>query len=201
MKMVKKTLIAMALVAFLASTAPAAIEVYYFGPMSGGPNDKESGVKSDGEQKVYWPYEWKELRICAISLRMNIGMYVDVKDCKDRKIILDQVECGDIDQPDNEFPCYYGCTNIDVRANFDVKLNTELEESSGIIDKWDDHFPDGDVVAGDGNYHTVKVCIKTWRTRLYKSNGTFGTEKTIGTVYLTAKPDMAPAWSVYEEYP
>jgi hypothetical protein len=201
MKMVKKTLIAMALVAFLASTAPAAIEVYYFGPMSGGPLDKESGVKSDGESKVYWPYEWKELTICEISLRMNIGMYVDVKDCKDRKIILDQVECGDIEKADNEFPCYYGCTNVDIRANFDVKLNTDLVLNNEIIDKWDDHFPDGDVVVGDGNYHTVKVCIKTWRTRLYKSNGTFGTEKTIGKVLLTAKPDMAPGWSVYQNYP
>jgi hypothetical protein len=201
MKMVKKTLIAIALVAFLASTAPADITVYYFGPIKGGWLDHESGVKSDGNKKVYWPYEWKELPICAIDLKMEIGMYVDVKNCKtDKKIVLHQVDCtesgfGEV-RPDEEFPCYAGCEDIQVRANFDVKINTDIPDKDdyGVIDKWSDYFPDGDVIPGDGSYHKIDVCIKTWKTKIYK--GTVGSEVKIGTLMITAKPDMDPAWSV-----
>lgn len=199
MKMVKKTLIAIALVAFLASTAPADITVYYFGPVSGGDLNNESGVKSDGNKKVYWPYKWEELPICAIQLKMELGMYVDVKDCKsDKKLILHQVDCTDsgIGRSANEFPCHYGCTNIEVRANFDVKINTDIPDKDdyGVINKWDDVFPDGDVIDGDGNYHKIAVCIKTWKSRLHK--GTPGSEVKVGTLIITAKPDMDPAWSV-----
>jgi hypothetical protein len=191
MKMVKKTLIAIALVAFLASTAPADIEVYYWGPMSGGDLNKESGVKSDGNEKVFWPYEYKELDICAMPLLMEIGMYVDVKDCKDRELILHQVDCAEIARAANEFPCYLGCETINVRANFDVKLGTRVVENDtngDVFNKVEGFYDGGDVVPGDGSYHAMKVCVKAWKARLHLAS--YGEEVNVGTLYVTAKPDV-----------
>jgi hypothetical protein len=199
--MVKKTLIAIALVAFLASTAPADITVYYFGPVKGGHLSNETGVKSDGNKKVYWPYKWEEIPICAIQLKMEIGMYVDVKDCKkDKKLVIHQVDCDEDGfgkkVNDEDFPCYYGCTEIQVRANFDVSLGADIPDKDdyGVIDKWEEHYPDGEVIDGDGDYHKTRVCIKTWKTKIHK--GTVGSEVKVGTMYVTAKPAMDPAWSM-----
>jgi hypothetical protein len=195
MKMVKKTLIAIALVAFLASTAPAAIDVYYWGPM-----DKETGVKSDGRTYVYWPYEYKALDICSMPIKMNVGMYVDVKDCTDRKIILEQVDCSDIGKA-GEYPCYYDCETINVRANFEVKLGTRVvRESSALNSGKIEGFYDGDdVIPGDGSYHAAKVCVRAWSVDLW--NQPYGHEITVGTLYITAKPNFAPEYTEHQGWP
>jgi hypothetical protein len=188
MKMVKRTLIAIALVAFLASTAPADIEVFYWGPMSGGDLNKESGVKVDGNEKVYWPYEYKELDICSMPILMEIGMYVDVKDCKDREIILKQVDCAEIGKSANDFPCYLDCETINVRANFDVKLGTRIVKNGSVLKDAEGFYDGSDVVPGDGGYHAMSVCVRAWDARLYQ--GTYGSEVNVGTLYVTAKPDV-----------
>ena len=180
--MVKKTLIAIALVAFLASTAPAEIEVHYFGPYG---NDK--GVKVDGKETIRWPYEYKAVDICSMPIKMEIGMYVEVQDCTKKKIVLVQVDCGDIGQKASEFPCYLDCESFAVTANFDVQLGTRLEkDDSGVINKWSAYFDGDDIVPGDGSNHTVKVCVKAWLVNLWK--GTPGDAVGVGTLYITAKP-------------
>ena len=183
--MVKRTLIAIALVAFLASTAPAAIEVYYWGAI-----DKDTGVKVDGNEKVYWPYEYKALDVCSMPVKMEIGMFVEVQDCTDKKIILKQVDCGDIGKGGGDFPCYLDCESFSVRANFDVKMGARLEKDSSqpVIDKWEAYYDGGDVVPGDGSNHEVKVCVKAWKAQLWK--GSYGSEVKVGTLFVTAKPDV-----------
>ena len=156
--------------------------------MSGGDLNKESGVKVDGNEKVFWPYEYKALDICSMPIKMEIGMYVDVKDCKDRKIILKQVDCAEISKAANEFPCYLDCETINVRANFDVKLGTRIEKDGSVLNKVEGFYDGGDVVPGDGSYHAMKVCVKAWKTKLY--NGTYGEEVKVGTLFITAKPDV-----------
>jgi hypothetical protein len=186
MKMVKRTLIAIALVAFLASTAPADIEVYYFGPI-----DNDTGVKVDGNEKVYWPYEYKELDICAMPVKMEIGGYVEIDDCTKRKIILVQVDCGDIGKGTGDFPCYLDCEAFKIRANLDIKLGTRLTKNDvggAVIDKWEGFYDGGDVVPGDGAWHEMKVCVKAWKAKLW--NGSVGSEVKVGTLYVTAKPDV-----------
>jgi len=192
--MVKRTLIAIALVAFLASTAPAALEVYYWGPLSGNYLDKEAGVKVDGNiDDVYWPFEYKALDICSMPLKMEVGMYVDVQNCKDRKIVLKQVDCGDIGKGANEFPCYHDCENINIRANFEVKLGTRIEKVGGVLDQVEGYYDGGDIIPGDGSYHTATVCVRAWKARLY--NQSAGAEVTVGTLYITAKPNILPEFN------
>ena len=182
--MIKRTLIAIALVAFLASTAPAAIEVHYFGPI-----DKDTGVKVDGNEKVFWPYEYKALDVCEMPVKMEIGGYVEVQDCTDKKIILKQVDCGDIGKAGSgNFPCYNDCEKFKVRANFDVKLGTRLVKIGSVMKEWEGYYNGGDVVPGDGNDHEMEVCVKAWKAQLWL--GTVGDEVVVGTLYVTAKPDV-----------
>ena len=182
--MVKKTLIAIALVAFLASTAPAGIEVYYWGAI-----DKDTGVKVDGnDDNVYWPYEYIALDVCSMPVLMEIGMYVEVQDCTDKKMKIKQVDCGDIGKGGGDFPCYLGCTSFSLRANFDVKLGTRLVKEGPVMDKWEGFYDGGDVIPGDGANHSAKVCVRAWKAQLW--NGTVGEETKVGTLYVTAKPDV-----------
>ena len=181
--MVKRTLIAIALVAFLASTAPADISVHYFGPI-----DNDTGVKVDGNEKVYWPYEYKALDICEMPVKMEIGGYVEIDDCTKKKIILQQVDCGDIGRGGGDFPCYLDCETFNIRANFDAKLGTRLVKIGGVMEKWEGFYDGGDVVPGDGAWHSMKVCVKAWKAKLW--SGTVGSEVVVGTLYVTAKPDV-----------
>jgi hypothetical protein len=86
MKM-KRTLIAIAVVALLATSVHAAIEdPYYF---TAGDH---AAIKIDGKDTptIRWPYKivYDELVVCNIPIVMKVGMYVQVKDCKNKKITL-----------------------------------------------------------------------------------------------------------------
>jgi len=181
--MIKRTLIAIALVALLAASANAELT------LSG---DKlwvgdHHAVKVDGSQNVRWPFEYKALTVCTIPVKMHVGMYVQVQDCKKKKIVLQQVDCGDISKGDGDYPCYLGCVSFDVRANFEVKMGQSLHKDGDVIKDWSCYYDGGDVVPGDGDYHTMKVCVKAWNTQIY--NASPGDEVTVGSIDITVKPN------------
>lgn len=183
----KKTLIAMAAVVLLASVAQAALEEFYFG------RDGHRMVKVDGSQTIRWPFEYKSLVVCTMPVKMSIGMWVEVEKCDDKKIILEQVDCGDIGKGGGDFPCYLDCEKFRVRANFEVKLGANLVKNdlgNAVFDggKWGAYYNSGDVIAGDGSYHEAEVCLKAWKVKLYK--GTPGDEVTLGSLQITAKPNV-----------
>jgi len=181
--MIKRTLIAIAVVALLATSAQAGLKEYYFGLEAGD----HSSVKVDGTEKIRWPYEYKSLVVCNIPIKMNIGMYVQVIDCNKKKIILEQVPCGDVGKGDKDYPCYMGCVEFDVRANFEVKLGAKLKKDGDIIKDWSAAYEGGDVVAAGGGTTTVKLCVKAWKTQIY--NHVAGDEVVVGSVDITVKPN------------
>ena len=180
--MIKRTLIAIAVVALLATSAHAALSEHYF------PIGNSHAVKVDGSENVRWPYEYKALTVCSIPIKMHVGMYVQVLDCKKKTLLLEQVDCGDIGQKDSDYPCYLGCVAFKVRANFEVKLGTSLEKDGDVINKWSAYYDGGDVVAGDGDYHEVKACVKAWLTAIYKAAP--GDKVSVGTLHITVKPNV-----------
>jgi hypothetical protein len=190
MKMVKRTVIVIALVSCLASTTSADYETEYYGPFY--PVDvtiiKNIGEKIDGKQGVLWPYRYEELTICTIPIKMRVGMFVQVKDCKKKKIVLEQVDCGDIGKGAIDYPCYLGCVDFDVRANFRTKLGFSLHKNGDVIDEWSAYYDGDDTVPGDGDWHGVKLCVKAWKTRIYKAAP--GDEVSVGSVEITVKPDV-----------
>jgi len=183
--MIKRTLIAIAVVALLATSAHAALDINY---LTGG---NSTAVKVDGSQNVRWPYAYQSLVVCNIPIKMHVGMYVQVQDCKKKKIVLQQVGCGDIDQGADKYPCYYGCVSFNVRANFEVKMGSSLHKAKigdhEIIKNWGAYYDGGDVVAGDGDYHNVKLCVKAWQTEIW--NAPPGDEIDVGSVDVTVKPN------------
>jgi hypothetical protein len=171
-EMIKKSLIAIALVAFLAGTVQA--DSPYF--------------KFDWEKiPIAWPYEYKALTICTIPVYMNVGMYVMVKDCHKIKIELQQVDCGDIEQDDDEFPCYTDCAEIKIRANFEVKLGAKLTKIGGVLKDTKIYFDD-DTVDGDGEEHKHNICMDAWKAEIWKVPASMSEQ--VGEIALTVKPNV-----------
>jgi hypothetical protein len=186
MKMLKRTLIAIAVVALLVTSVHASIEdPYYF---TAGDH---AAIKIDGKDTptIRWPYKivYDELVVCNIPIKMKVGMYVQVKDCKKKKIVLEQVSCADISKGDEDYPCYFGCVEFEVRANFDVKLGSALHKEGDVIGGWSAYYDGGDTIPGDGDYHGVKLCVKAWKTAIYKAAP--GDEVAVGSVDVTVKPN------------
>jgi len=181
--MIKRTLIAIALVALLAASANAELT------LSG---DKlwvgdHHAVKVDGSDTVRWPWEYKALDVCIIPIKMHVGMYAQVQDCKKKKVILQQVDCGDIGKGSGDYPCYLGCVKFNVRANFEAKMGTGLSDKADFIADWEAWIKAGNPVPGDGAYHEVEACVKAWKTSIYKA--TPGDEVPAGNLHITVKPN------------
>jgi len=182
-KMVKRTMIVITLVACLADSALADYELYYFGPIN-----KSIGARIDGREERTWSYGYDELTICTIPIKIYAGMFVQVKDCKDKKIVLEQINCSDIGKGAVDYPCYLGCENFDVRANFHVRLDSSLHKDGDVIGDWSVYYDGDDTVPGDGDWHDVKICVKAWKTKIYKAAP--GHEVSVGSVDIIVKPDM-----------
>ena len=188
--MLKRTLIAVAVVALLATSAQA------LGPDAHtGKLDKHTGIKVDPiKMDVLWPFvEYKALPLCVIPVKMKIGLFVQIEECHKRKIILNQVECGDIGKnTSGDWPCYLGCTTIKVRANFDAKLGLDKAKVGGVLDKWEAYFTDGDTVDAVAGWVSHEICVKAWRAKLYSVAAAAKADEVIdvGTVTVTVKPNV-----------
>ena len=167
--MVKKCLIAIALLAFLTTTVQAG-------------DDAENPWKFDD----HWPWVYLELEICQIPVYMDVGMYVDLKDCGKKSIVLKQVSCDTIGKGSGDFPCYKGCTTVQIRANFEVKLGTKLYKIGDVIKDWAVTLST-DIVPGDGNYHDIEVCVTAWKAQIWKAAP--GDKVLVGEVAITVKPN------------
>lgn len=181
--MVKKILFTIAVVAFLAGSVQAV-----------DPGD--SSIKDDGT----WPYEYIFVDICTIPIKIDVGYFVQLEDCGDYKIQLQQVECESIDRNNTkDFPCYDGCVLIEIRANFQVQMGGDVDET--ISPQW---WKDGDndvyygdcgqgcapsIVEGDGEWHEKKVCVKAWDIKIWDAAGQQGeNEFHVADLVVTVKP-------------
>jgi hypothetical protein len=186
--MVKRTLIAIALVALVTTTTNAALTEWYHDA------GDHAAVKVDGKQTqtFRWPYQisYDALNICSIPVKIHVGMYVRVKDCGKKKIVLEQVPCGDVGQGDDKYPCYKKCITISARSNFDVKFGCFMSKNDAgndIIDSWGCYYDGGDTITGDGSEQDLKICVKAWKAKLWAHSP--GDEVSVGSVTLTVKPD------------
>jgi hypothetical protein len=186
-EMLKRTLIAIAVVALVATSAQA------FGPEphdgTGDFGGKHQSIKVDIQKlEIGWPVEYKALTLCVIPVKMSVGYFVQVEKCSERKIKLVQVDCeGDgFGKGPGDWPCYYDCEDVKVRANFNAKLGLKLTKIGGVIKDWEAYFKDGDTVDASGSWNTITVCVKAWKAQLMKESP--GMEINVGTVTITVKP-------------
>lgn len=174
--MVKKCLIAIAVVALLATTVRA--------------GDTYPSIKMD-EQVGTWPWTkiYDAMDICTMPVKLEVGHYVQIYKCNKLEMKLVQVDCESIGKA-GKFPCYKDCVNIKVRANFPATLGAYFEGSNvDIIDDyklyWDN---DDDTILGGGGWEELKLCMTAWEVALWNSGQTSGWAK-VGEITLTVKPE------------
>ena len=188
--MIKRTLIAIAVVALLATSAHAALTTHYLGNPDPNSTIGVGQVKVDGSQThtARWPFTWsyKALVVCNIPIKMKVGMYVQILDCNKKSITLVQEDCGDVGQGAGDYPCYLGCVELQVRSNFPAQMGLALHKAGDVITSWSSYFDGDSIVPGDGDYHKVTVCVKAWKTAIYKAAP--GDSVSVGSIDVTVKP-------------
>jgi hypothetical protein len=187
--MVKKSIIAIAMLSLLASVSFAA------DPFPGAPDGQ---IKIDGSWPSYQPDPvYEVLEICKVNVKIKVGMFLETDACN-KTIVMKQVSCSG----NHGFPCYKGCIDIWFRSNFDATISLDTSKIGDIIsggwggDNWDVYFYDGsdesdtfDVV-GDGNKKNIKLCSEAWDANIYKANP--GDTVKVGEITLLAMPTAAP---------
>ena len=184
--MVKKILFTIAVVAFLTASVRAI--------------DPKYTEKWDG----MWPYEYLYVEVCTIPVLMDVGYFVQIKDCQDRKIKMKQVLCTSIGQKADEFPCYDGCETFKIRSNFEAKLGGKLINRIGWFDAGDDKVYYVSVGAGQEpdiippvtssiDWYERKVCVKAWKIQIWNA-GVQGDEIKVADLQITVKPTQEPWW-------
>jgi len=191
MKMLKKCLLAITVVAFLAVTVQAGDPAYYDGTYKGHPWP--------------WPLEWKEVTVCTIPVYMEVGYWIEIKDCQDLEIILKQVECSELKSGEagpGDWPCYEGCEKVKVRSNFEANLDLDFEDEKpfkGLINDnevfWEDLLPgdlDDDIQVGPtgGDWVELTVCLNFWSVELWEVTvpDRAGEKSRLGVIEINVQP-------------
>jgi hypothetical protein len=165
MKMVKKSIFALAVVALMVTAVQAT----------------DPSIKKDGD----WPWTYKAITLCTMPVYMDVGHYVQMKECNKRELIVKQVDCTG----GREFPCYSGCEEFEVRANFPAIFGGDLKNLSGMIDGksvwWKD---DNNQINGStGGWEKLEVCVDFWKVQLWEANGRNDKTK-VADLAITVKP-------------
>jgi hypothetical protein len=172
MKMVKKSIIALAVVALMVTVAQA-----------GDPS-----IKRDGD----WPWTYKAIDLCTMPVYMDVGHYVQLEKCHDRKIHLKQVDCDSIGKGGGDFPCYTDCEKIKVRANFPAIFGASLKKIGGILDKTSIYWKDDiNQIAGGGAWEELTVCLDAWKAQIWKAAEPDDKLK-VGELTINVKPPDGP---------
>jgi len=189
--MVKKSIIAIALMCMLSTVSYS---------QDGFPSGQ---FKVDGLWPATIQISYTPQVICKIPVYIKVGMFIQVENCGNKKITMEQVNCPQ----GQSFPCYKGCTTIKVRSNFEAKLSLQKNDfQTGIIDngKWKAYFSSDNgatvkennwIIPGDGNYTSVDVCVEAWDANIY--NGNPGETKQVGEVAILAIPTADPDYCDY----
>jgi hypothetical protein len=191
MKMIKRTLIAIAVIALVASAAQAlGPDPHFFEKQISGELTPDIAIKVNNETlDIGWPFEYKKVTICTIPVFMNVGYYVELEDCADRKIELQQVDCGDISKGSGDFPCYFDCDTVRIRANFLVEVSTDKKKMSGsIMADWDTYVDGDKEVPADGSWKSITVCVKAWKVKLL--NHAPGSKVKVGDLVVQVRPKV-----------
>ena len=184
--MLKKCLLALVLTAFLAVTAQAIIQDQTY----------DCGRWGYKGHPYPWPVEYKKVEICRIPLWMEIGFYIEVCGCDDAEILLEQVDCEEIGRKKTEWPCYYGCAKIQIRSNFEVEIDGDVDHSVDMSHQ--ERFTGCGMTLkepvkcpGDSAWHEIEACVRAYNVKLLGETPT-GQAVNIGYLSIRARPTGSP---------
>ena len=167
--MVKKSIFALAVVALLVSVVHA----------------DDPSIKRDGD----WPWTYKAIDLCKMPVYMDVGHYVQLKECHKRELKLKQVDCESIGKGSGDFPCYDGCEEIEVRANFPAIFGANLSNKANVIDKISTYWKDdiNQISGSTGGWEKLEICVMAWKTQIWKAASPDNKLK-VADLTITVKP-------------
>jgi len=173
MKMVKKCIIALAVAALLATAVRA----------------DDPAIKKD----FNWPFTYKAIDLCKMPVYMDIGHFVQMKECNKRELVMAQVDCESIGKGGGDFPCYDGCEEFEVRANFPAVFGGNLSNKSSVFKEVEVYWKDGDnqINGSTGDWEKLTVCVKAWKTEIWKAPEAKKKQK-VADLTITVKPPDGP---------
>jgi hypothetical protein len=102
-------------------------------------------------------------KMCVIPVKIDIGMYVEILDIRNLSIKLKQVR----------FEEFEGCTEIQIRNNFDLELGCKIKSNGMVPGEYSCWIDDPKVPLVLSNDVSVrKVCVKAEKVKvLYAAPG------------------------------
>jgi len=176
--MVKKCIIALAVAALMATTVQAGA------PAPGG------SIKRDGD----WPWEYKAIDLCTIPVYMDVGHYVQLKECNKREIKLVQVTCTTIGKNNtDDFPCYSDCEDIEVRANFPAIFGASLSKIGPILKDTSIYWKDdiNQISGSTGDWEKLTICLDAWNAEIWRAAEP-AENALVGEITINVKPPDGP---------
>ncbi len=119
---------------------------------------------------------------------MDIGHFVQLKECNKRELRLKQVDCPE----GRKFPCYTDCEEFQVRANFPAIFGGKFDKNdlgNTILKDTKVYFKDDiNQINGGGDWEKLTICLDAWEVQLWKATGGPGKKQKIGTMTINVKP-------------
>jgi len=154
MKMIKKCMIVLTFVVLMVSVVSAANPAIQAIDLCNFP------VYMDIGYYIQLP----EYNNCMSPVYTDVGYYVELKDCNLHRLNLSQVDCESIGKDAGDFPCFAGCENIEVRANFPAILGAKLRKIGPVLMNtavfWKDYT---NQINGVGDWETLTICMNAWK--------------------------------------
>jgi hypothetical protein len=127
-----------------------------------------------------WPATYDYQDICVIPVRMDVGFWIKVVDCKDKKIDLKQVEIHK----------YAGSVDVAIQTNVSIQLSVSFSKASGMptINQDSLSVTPSTLDAPGG---TVTIALKVKDVDLSAMQGGQNCLQ-IGTVTLKVRPNVKP---------
>lgn len=169
MKKLKKSVIPLAVIALMVSTVQAV----------------DPSIKRDGD----WPRTFKAIDLCKFPVFLDVGHFVQIRDCDKRELKLKQFDCESIGKVGTDFPCYSGCEDIEVRANFPAIFGANLTKIGSILTETSLYWNDdkNQIKGSTGGWEKLTICLDAWKAEIWRA--TQPDEKTlVGEITITVKP-------------
>jgi hypothetical protein len=128
-----------------------------------------------------WPATYDMRDICTIPVRMDVGFWIKVVNCKDKKLNLKQVEIHK----------YSGSVDVDIQTNVNLVLGVYWSKKDGV--DLGGYWADAGVSPGTLDAPGGKVTISLTLGDVNLSKLTGGTNCiTVGSVTLQVRPNVKP---------
>jgi hypothetical protein len=144
----------------------------------------------DVEKKVEkgdWPVVYKWLEACKhIKVVMNVGYYVKIEQCKEKKIKLAQKSVKE----------YEGCVEFKIKSNFDLELGATIHPTAAGLaiqsntGKWSAWISGEHFVAPSTGYQKRTVCAKVKDAAIINADP--NKELHVANVWILIKPTATP---------